>query len=148
MKKLILVLLTIVILNACSQESQENKRPPELKVSSNNDEVTAVIGAYDWTYESFNGNSTTESVDSDIPPRIVVNQTKHLNTTLGSKVNLDFTKAPKEIKVSIWNTNEKEREVDVVGSSFNTDEKGYIIYEIHATWDQGSVSYAVNLHVE
>ena len=145
LKKLILFFLLIVVLSACSEE---NKTPPELKVSSNNDEVVAVLGEYNWTYQNFDGTSTTESVDVDIPPRIVVHQTNELNTGMGSEINLDFGESPQDIRVYIWNSSEVEREIDVEDTTFKTDEKGYILYEIISTWDQGNVHYVVKIHVQ
>ncbi|WP_162297929.1 hypothetical protein [Halalkalibacillus sediminis] len=47
-----------------------------------------------------------------------------------------------------WNTSEKERELDVEGTSFKVGERGNILYEIIANWEQGTVHYAVKINVQ
>ncbi|KMJ56664.1 hypothetical protein AB685_20580 [Bacillus sp. LL01] len=158
MKKTVFILLLAIILGACGLQKERvngavdnesiGKEPPVLLVRSNNSEVAAVLGEYSWSFDNGDGTATTVSVDSDIPPRIVRNQTTPFTTELDTEIQLDFAEPPQEIKVHIWNNSQMEREVDVEGSTFNTDEKGYILYEIIATWDQGSVHYAVKLNVQ
>lgn len=75
-------------------------------------------------------------------------QTTPLITNLGSEDNLEFAKSPQEVRVNIWNNSEKERGVKVDDSTFKTDEKGNLIYEIYAIWDQGSAHYAVKLNIQ
>ncbi|MBT2644791.1 membrane lipoprotein lipid attachment site-containing protein [Bacillus sp. ISL-41] len=151
MKKILLFILFAVILSACSkQENGVNnmKKPPELIVSSSSNKVKAVLGTYSWTYDNGDGTSTGSEADSDIPPRIVRLQTSSLNTELGSTIYLDFANPPKGVKVNIWSNSQQEREVKVEGTTFETDEKGYIVYEIYANWDQGSAHYAVKLNIQ
>ncbi|MFZ3579938.1 hypothetical protein [Virgibacillus sp. DJP39] len=143
MKKILLFLLLAIILGACGEQE-----PPKLKISSNNEEVFAVLGTYSWSSDNMDGTSTAIDSDSDIPPKIVVHQKNPLNSKLGSEINLDFGQSPQGVRVNIWDNSQKVREVDVEGTTFKTDEKGYIVYEIIATWDQGSVHYAVKINVQ
>jgi hypothetical protein len=161
LKKALLFALLAFFLSSCGQQEKSVveivsavdtesiiKEPPELKVSSNNNKIVAVLGTYSWSYDNDDGTSTGIEADSEIPPRIVKHQTAPLITNLGSEVNLEFTKSPQEVRVNIWNNSEKERGVKVDGSIFKTDEKGNLIYEIYAIWDQGSAHYAVKLNVQ
>lgn len=137
-----------VILSACNKhENGVNdtvgtqsiiKKPPELIVSSSSYKVNAVLATNSWTYDHGDGTSTGIEADSDIPPRIVKQQTTSLNTELALPIG---------VKVNIWNNSQKEREVKVEGTTFGTDEKGFVVYEIYANWDQGSAHYAVKLNV-
>jgi hypothetical protein len=157
-KIFLFLLVAAIILSACGQQEKGVngalnpkvifKEPPELIVSSNDNEVVAVLGTYSWSYDNEDGTATGIEVDSDIPPRLVEYQEKPLNTKLNSEVNLEFAKTPQKIKVNIWNDSQLEREVTVEGTTFKTDEEGDIVYEIYATWHQGSAHYAVKINVE
>ncbi|HAM81727.1 hypothetical protein [Ornithinibacillus bavariensis] len=84
MKKVFFLVLLATILSACGQlVSEVNgalntnaiiKEPPELKVSSNNNNVVAVLGTYSWSYDNRDETSTAIEADADIPPRIVHHQ--------------------------------------------------------------------------
>jgi hypothetical protein len=158
LKKVLLFVLLAIILSSCGQQeigvvgavnTESNiKEPPEVKVSSNNNKVVAVLGTYSWLYDNEDGTSTGIEADSEIPPKIVKYQTTPLITNLGSEVNLEFDKSPQELRVNIWNNNQKIREVKVEDTSFKTDEKGHLVYEIYAIWDQGSAHYAVKLNIQ
>jgi hypothetical protein len=158
LKKVLLIVLLAIILSSCGQQEKgvvgavdtESiiKEPPELKVSSNNNKIVAVLGTYSWSYDNEDGTSTGFEADSEIPPKIVKYQTTPLITNLGSEVKLEFAKSPQEVRVNIWNHSEKERGVKVEDTSFKTDEKGHLIYEIYAIWDQGSAHYAVKLNIQ
>ncbi|MDN4608554.1 membrane lipoprotein lipid attachment site-containing protein [Sporosarcina highlanderae] len=153
MKKILFFILLSVILSACGQQKGENvettfEKPPELIVSSNGNEVVAVLGTYSWSYD--NGDGTFKGIEADSfgTTEIVKLQSHPLKTKLGSEVVLEFTRTPKEIKVTIWDNNQALRELEVEGNTFTTDEKGNIVYEVYATWDQGSAHYAVQLNVK
>lgn len=157
MKKLLLFLLLSLVLSACGQEEMsENgavntevmKGPPELIVRSNDHEVVSQLGTYSWVFDNGDGTSTYIEADSDIPPKIVENQTVELNTKLESEVILDFVKTPQLLTVSIWNDSHRERGVNVENGTFKTDERGYIVYEIYAKWHQGTAHYALRINVE
>lgn len=150
MKKVVFFLMLAFILGACGQQKGvvDNESPPQLVVRSNSNEVVAALGEYSWTIDNGDGTATTTSVDTDIPPRIVGNQVNPFDAELGTEIRLDFAKSPQEIMVNIWNNSQREREVDFEGYSFTTDEKGYIVYEIIAIWDQSKVHYAVKINVQ
>lgn len=154
MKRIWYVFLVALMLGACGQQGSADsvagnmQEPPELLVSAGSKEVEAVLGAYGWSYDNRSGTTTAIIVDADIPPRIVMNQTTELDTEQGAEINLNFAVSPQEIKVNKWGNSQVEREIDVKGSAFITDKKGYAVYEVIAAWDQGSVHYAVRLHVQ
>ena len=155
LKKVLLFVLLAIILSSCVQQNKGVvvtksmiKQPPELKVSSNNNKVVAVLGTYSWSYENSDGTTTAIEADSEISPRIVKYQTTPLITNLDYEVNMEFENSPQKVSVYIWNNNEKERGVKVEDSSFKTDEKGNLIYEIYAIWDQGSAHYAVKINIQ
>jgi hypothetical protein len=160
LKRIIVFLLLAIILSACGQQEKgvngalSHKvifnKPPELIVSSSStdNEVVAVLGTYSWFYDNEDGTATGIEADSDIPPRLVDYQEKPLKTKLDSEVQLKFARTPQKIKVNIWNESQMVRGVNVEGSTFKVVEKGDIVYEIYATWHQGSAHYAVKLDVE
>ncbi|WP_432361305.1 hypothetical protein [Sporosarcina sp. UB5] len=153
MKNKLFILLLAVILSACGQQNGENgettfKQPPDLIVISNGNEVDAVLGTYSWTYDNGDGSFTGIEADSFGPTEIVKHQSNPIKTKLGSEVVLDFGRIPNEIRVRIWDNNEVLREVEVEDNTFTTDEQGTIVYEVYATWEQGSAHYSVELNVE
>ena len=153
LKKIIFLLLLAIILSACGQQNAGNvettfNEPPELIVSSKGNEVVAVLGTYSWSYDKGDGSFAGIEADSFGPTEIVKHQSHPLKTKLGSEVILDFARTPKEIKISIWDDNQVLREIEVEGNTFITDEKGNILYEVYATWEQGSAHYAVKLNVK
>lgn len=158
LKKVFLFVLFVLILTACGQQDRVVdgavdtepifKAPPELIVVSNSNKVVAAIGTYSWSYDNGDGTSTSIEADSDIPPKIVHHQSTSLSTNLGSDVNLEYDKVPERIKVNIWGNSQIIRGVKVEDASFRTDEKGYVIYEIYAKWDQGSAHYAVKINIQ
>jgi hypothetical protein len=155
MKKLFVFLLIAVLLSACSPEkggSEESesimKEPPVLNVSSNGNEAVAVLGTYSWSYDNGDGTYAGIEADSNIPPKMVAYQMESLRTKLSSDIELEFANPPQEIRVTIWNDSQEEREVEIEGATFNADEKGDIVYEIYAKWAQGSAHYAIELNVQ
>ena len=150
MKKILVILLLAVILSGCGEQNGETtfKEPPELIVSSKGSEVVAVLGTYSWSYDNGDGSFKAIEADSFGPTEIVKHQSHTLKTKLGSQIVLDFARPPKEVRVKIMDNNQVLREVDVEGETFTTDEKGNIVYEVYATWEEGSAHYAVKLNVK
>lgn len=153
MKRILTFLLLAVILSACGEQNGESgettfKEPPELIVSSKGNEVVAVLGTYSWSYDNGDGSFRGIEADSFGTTEIVKHQSHTLKTKLGSEVVLDFARTPKEIRIKVWDNNQVLREVEVESNTFTTDEKGNIVYEVYATWDQGSAHYAVKLNVK
>lgn len=150
MKKILVFLILAVILSGCGEQNGETtfKEPPDLIVSSKSSEVVAVLGTYSWSYDNGDGSFGGIEADSFGPTEIVKHQSHTLKTKLGSEIVLDFARTPREVRVKIWDSNQVLREVVVEGDTFTTDVKGNIVYEVYATWEEGSAHYAVKINVE
>jgi hypothetical protein len=157
-KKIFLFVLLAVFLCACGQQDKEIddavnteavlKKPPELTVISEYSKVAAVLGTYSWSYDNGDGTFTGIEADADTPPGLVSYQTIQLKSGSGSDVKLEFEKAPEEVTVNIWDESQIVKRVKVEDLSFKADEKGQIIYEVYAKWDQGTAYYAVKIDVQ
>ncbi|MEH7444891.1 hypothetical protein V7201_21540 [Bacillus sp. JJ1122] len=95
------------------------------------------------TYDNGDGTSPGVEADLDITPKIVL-----LNTELDSKTNLDFINPPQGVKGNIRSNSQKKRELKVEGTTSETDEKGYFVYEIYANWDQALAHEEVKLDTQ
>ncbi len=152
MKKISILFIVIgIIMVGCSSKNVDKysiiKKPPDLTISSNSNKINAVLGTYSWHYNNDDGTFTGIEADSNSPSVLVENKTP-LNVELGSDINLHFAKTPQKFEVNIWGDGQKIKEITVEGTSFKVKKVGRTIYEIYATWEQGTAHYAVMVNVE
>ncbi|ALC92662.1 hypothetical protein AM500_04715 [Bacillus sp. FJAT-18017] len=144
-------MLALLLLLGCTDarepidEETPLKSPPGLTISVGEETITPVLGSYSWSYDRGDGTATGEHADSAAPPDLVEGQ-KVVNVNTNTKVRLNFEIQPAHYQVRIWNSQNDIIRTDntVVLSGF----KGKAIYEVLATWGQGTASYAFALNVK
>ncbi len=141
MKKYLFVIIAVfLLLTACAQD---NIKPPDLNISSEDDTITAVTGTYGWTE-----NSESVQADSDTPPNIVSFQENDLVVSKGEVLNLVFKKIPEDVQVNIWE-NDEILEQELENNKITLPDKtGNVVYEVVVDYDQGTVHYAFEVIIE
>ncbi|MCR8845061.1 hypothetical protein NQ117_15365 [Paenibacillus sp. SC116] len=128
----------MMVITGCSE------RPlPKLKVTSeSNVQLPVRLVSYMWNHEPTYGN-----------PSDVVKNIKASVVSKGELLKIDFDYLPKEDSIGshLWIESEprgiKQELID--NSNLKVpNEAGEYIYSIDATWDEGSVSYAIKVKVE
>ena len=120
-------------------------QPPDGRLLYPDGEIQLAKGGFSWTYRQEDGSETT----------ICADQALRFPTTLPlvpvtGFCKLDFTAAPKEVSVICRQTDVETAEelfVPVQEDSGFTPIPGDRIYEITATWDNGTVQYYVRLEL-
>jgi hypothetical protein len=155
-KKLLTVFLLIFLLSSlvgCSDnktgadnKKEELQSPPTLKVSYQDKSIQAVRGTYTWTTDNKDGTKKTINADTSGPTELVKNSTP-LTVSPNSTITLNFSDKPEDITVNIWQENKPIKQI-ITDSKVTTPEfKDSVIYEVIATWDQGTVYYAFLVNV-
>lgn len=142
---LVFISLILFLLVGCgktpSNEGQHTK-PPELKVLFQNKSIDAVRGTYSWTIDNNDGTKTTTNADSSSPTELVKNSGP-LTVSPKSSLTLKFSDAqPTSVNVNIWEDKTTIKQKFINNQLVVPDYKGSIIYEVVATWEKGTASYA------
>ena len=120
-------------------------RPPKLTVSVDGNKLIAGLGSYSWKND--NGDGTFEGIyaSSGPPPEFAG---KELFVKPQSEVHLSFEETPSDYEVRIWKT-DNDIAIPVTNNTFTTTQnKGNVIYEVVASWEQGTAAYAFSLNVK
>ena len=162
-KLLFLSMLLIFILAGCSQEKEatkneknmsdsvENvkyteKKPPQLKIGVNEEEFSAALGGYAWSYFDQEENSMVEIEAETIGVSELVGDRKGPIVNAGTSIELKFEEEPISYQVNIWDS------TDNIKGSFKDvvldGQSGKTIYEIVANWEQGTGHYFFPLTIE
>ncbi|SHE87819.1 hypothetical protein SAMN02746089_00933 [Caldanaerobius fijiensis DSM 17918] len=150
----VLLLLTIFLV-ACAQSKppvSNNgiflKEPPELTVIAGNKSIAAVRGTYNWVIYSGNGTRTNIHADSGPPSKLIKFQKEPLNVKPESSIVLDFRIKPNDYKVNIWEGNKPIIQQVNNGIIIAPRQKGLVVYEVQATWNEGDACYAFSVNVD
>jgi hypothetical protein len=148
----LLCFITLILLAGCVGQNNSAptpvntlKTPPSLTISVGEEVVTPVMGTYSWSYSNNDGTETGVEADSDAPPGLIKNQ-KVLDVTPSTDIDLNFGIEPIDYEVNIWDSN-----YNVIGTYDEVvlnEYSGLVIYEVFATWPQGSASYAFTLNIK
>lgn len=131
--------------NRNSSLSDEEK-PPVLRITIGKNNIKTSLGGYSWQYkEKKSGEVVNVMADSASPPEIERNdQAVKVDLKNEVKLNFDFEE-PYQYEILVWDN----KTVVATYKAFNeVKEKGYTVFEIKATWEQGQGSYAVALDVQ
>lgn len=150
MKKLLFVLLLIMLLvfTGCNNGHYNYEEDvPELKISSDNGEITVEKGTYEWTVKEGYFSDKTTIKDTDSPEKIA--EKMGANRVLPrTKLNLLFSKEPDNIEVIPWGEL-KSDDYNLTGKEMIVpDKEGIYIFEILSEWKQGKASYIIKIAVE
>lgn len=129
-----------------ANEKTELKNPPTLKVIYQDKSIEARRGTYTWTVDNNDGTNTTTNGDSPAPNELVKNSTP-LIVPPKSNLTLDFTDKPENTIVNIWQDNKPIKQTITDNKLLMPGLKDSVVYEVIATWKQGTASYAFLVNI-
>lgn len=154
---LFLAFMFIIILTmiGCSNDNVPNKNleessedgliaPPNLTIHIGNETVTPRLGTYSWSNDNKDGTATSVESDSPSPPELV-KENQPLQVTAEATIKLDFEKEPDRYTLRIW---DEDHNVVNATDKIVLSDKGLVIYEVLAYWEEGTASYAFSLMIE
>ncbi len=143
-----LLLLSLVGCGNTPSRQGQLTKPPELKVLFQNKSIDAVRGTYSWTVDNNDGTKTTTNADSSSPTELVKNSTP-LIVSPKSTLTLMFSDAqPNCVNVNIWGDKTTLKQELVNNQLVVPDSKDSVVYEVVATWEKGTVSYAFSVDIK
>lgn len=124
-------------------DTKELPEPPSLKVLVGDESIDVIRGTYSWSVNNEDGTITAIEADTAPPPDLVRAMTP-IAVTSDSVVELEFEVQPDRYSVRTW-------EEDYTVSSSRDDvlltRDGRVIYEVRASWAQGTATYAFVLDI-
>jgi|GEM_PF-309423 len=131
-----------------SIKGQSLSKPPELTVSIVNKGIAAVCGTFSWFIDSGDGIVKCIEADSGPPNELVKNQKESLYVKPNSRIFLSFESKPINYKVGIWENDKSINQRVKNGEITTPREKGLVIYEVKAEWQQGTAIYAFAINMD
>ena len=159
--KLLLCMLVIFVIVGCSQEkkvinhekdinaSAENRKdlsqkPPNLKVSVNGEEFFAATNGYSWSYYDEEEKSMAGIEAEVVPVPDLIGNRKGAAVNSDTSIELKFVEEPISYEVYVLGSFPHNKGTDVVLDK----QSGRTIYEVKATWEQGTGYYVFPLTIE
>ncbi|WP_456276411.1 hypothetical protein [Bacillus sp. AK128] len=147
-KSIILIVLVLLGMSIYFVIGLFNTNPPEPTITAEGERVEVVQGSYCW-----DGLLSSICADTSSPPELVKDQgLKPVVVSPESKIKIEFKKEPNEnsLGVSNWTS---DNEIDEVSLRSNNvlrapKEKGIYVYDVHASWEKGSSSFAFVIEVQ
>lgn len=115
-------------------------KPPSLTVYVGEEPLSPTLGTYSWIDETGSGIEA----DSVAPPELVKNNNP-MSVTVDTNIELEFDEQPASYTVRIW---EEDHNIKSESNKVVLSDKGRVIYEVLAHWEQGVASYAFALNIE
>jgi len=134
-----------------SDKSQEvnltkNEKPPSLTITFGEEIVKTRQGGYNWSYlDSTTGEIIGVEAES-IPPTKLANIEDAVNITLSKPVILNLENEPLHYEIRAYDNNDNI--IATYDDFKDIKENGKAIYEILATWKEGSSTYVFALDVQ
>ncbi|RDW17213.1 hypothetical protein [Oceanobacillus chungangensis] len=133
--------------NEASQEDHwtYNEKPPSLTISFGEETVKTSQGGYSWSYlDSKTGQMISIEADS-MPATELVNIENAVTVNLSKTIILNFEKEPLHYEIRVYDHNDNM--VATYNDFKDVKRIGKSVYEILATWEEGTGIYAVALDV-
>ena len=129
-----------------ANEKTELKNPPTLKVIYHDKSIEAICGTYSWTIDNNDGTKTATNADGAAPNVLVKNSTPLIVPTKAT-LTLDFSDKPETTIVNIWQDNKPIKQTITDNKLLMPELKGPVVYEVIATWKQGTAYYAFLVNI-
>ncbi|WP_422123325.1 hypothetical protein DHX103_00495 [Planococcus sp. X10-3] len=159
--KLLLCMLVIFVIVGCSQEKEvikheennstsvENRKdtiqkPPNLKVSVNGEAFMAASHGYSWSYYDEEEKSMAGIEAEVVAVSDLIGNRKGPAVNPDTSIELKFAEEPISYEVYVLGSFPSNRGTDVVLDK----QSGRTIYEVKATWEQGTGYYVFPLTIE
>lgn len=124
--------------------AEEIPEPPGLVVMAGEETIEAILGTYSWSVDNEDGTITAIEADTAAPPDLVQGMTP-VNVTSDTKIALEFAVEPDKYTVRTW---EEDYTVSSARKEVLLTREGPVIYEVQASWAQGTARYAFILNIE
>lgn len=158
--KLLLCILIIIVIVGCSQEKRimkdeksnsisvesrndTSRKPPNVKVSVNGEKFMAASNGYAWNYYDEEEKSMVGIEAEVVPVSDLIGGRIAPNVNSDSSIEITFDEEPNSYKVYLLGSFSNNRGTDVILDK----QSGRTIYEVEATWGQGTGCYIFPLTV-
>jgi hypothetical protein len=148
MKKFLITLIVLIVLavGVYFVIGLFSVKPPLPTITVEDKKVEVAQGSYCW-----DGLLNSVCADTSSPPEIIKNQDlKPVVVSPQSKMKIEFKNESQEntLNVNQWLTNDKTENVPINDNVILLPkEKGIYVYDVSASWDKGSSSYAFVIEV-
>ena len=123
-----------------------NEKPPTLTLAIGEQIIKTVSGLRSWSYIDRNTGEQISFEAESLPPTAIVNLENAKLVDLNMPIHLNFEQQPDQYEIRIWSSDNK------VTATYNNlsdiKERGKVVCEILATWQQGTASYAFALDIQ
>ncbi|MGM9943667.1 MAG: hypothetical protein ACI33M_01915 [Lysinibacillus sp.] len=123
-----------------------NESPPTLTITIGEHIIQTALGLHSWSYIDRKTGEQTGIEAQSLSPTEIVNLENAKLVDLNKPINLNFEHEPDRYDIRIWSSDNK------VSATYkdlsDIKEKGKIVCEILATWQQGTASYAFALDIQ
>ena len=123
-----------------------NEKPPALTITIGEQTIQTALGLHSWSYIDRKTGEQTGIEAESLPPTEIVNLENAKLVDLNKPFNLDFEQEPDRYDIRIWSSENKV--TATYRDLSDIKEKGKVVCEILATWQQGTASYAFALDIQ
>ena len=123
-----------------------NESPPALTLTIGEQTIKTSLGFHSWSYTDKKTGQQIGIQAESLPPTEVVSLDNAKLVDLNMPIHLNFEQQPDRYDIRIWGSDNK-----VTATYRNLSEikeKGKVVCEILATWQQGTASYAFALDIQ
>lgn len=131
-----------------SSENLESisQNPPQMKIEINGEQFMAALSGYAWSYFDPEENAMATVQAESISPSELLGNRSAPKVNSKTSIQFKFETDPLSYKVTIW---EAEKNLKSSSDMVVLDgQTGRTIYEVTATWEQGTAHYFFPLMVE
>lgn len=123
-----------------------SQKPPQMKIEINDEKILAVLSGYEWSFFDEEENRTATVQAESISPSELLDNRRAPSVNSKTSIQFEFDREPHSYKVTIWEAKKfLNSSSDVVVLD---GERGRTIYEVTATWEQGTAHYFFPLTIE
>ena len=123
-----------------------NEKPPTLTLTIGEQAIKTSLGLHSWSYIDRRTGELTGIKAETLPPTEVVDLENAKLVNLNMPINMNFEHAPNRYEIRIWSSENKV--TTTYKELSDIKERGKVVCEILATWQQGTASYAFALHIQ
>ncbi|AQQ53474.1 hypothetical protein [Planococcus lenghuensis] len=118
--------------------------PPDLLVMIDGERLQPARGTYSWSADMGNGMVEAIVTESFAPPELVEGHTPR-EVAPDTEIELNFETPPVNYEIRIWN---EDGMIKNIAEQFRlSEQRGKVIYEVVARWEEGEVHYAFTVNV-
>lgn len=130
--------------NNITSMSNEEEKPPDIKLKIGEKEIKTYRGAYSWSYFDKNIGQEVMVQTDHAPPTEMVNIEEGVRVNLTEPVKVNFEKEPTQYEIRVW---DDTNTIATYNSFEEIKEKGKYIFEIVGTWEGSTATYVVALDI-